>query len=185
MISDLELRQNLLDELEFEPSSNVRYIGVARNRGVVTLTGLVTSYAEKAAAEGAARRVKGAKAMAEEIEVSLASDPKCSMTRSRACSRYPEMAGPVARRAAYGQGRRECRRFLSLVATTYERSGRRDRRLGSIVRQTPTPPVSMESSSGPTISMISAAVAGRKIRLIKLFLRYCVNQDRTASVGGR
>jgi hypothetical protein len=39
---------------------------------------------------------------------------------------------------------------------------RHDRRLGSIVRQTPTPPVSMESSSGPTISMISAAVAGRQ-----------------------
>ena len=76
MISDLELRQDVLDELEFEPSVNAAHIGVAANRGVVTLTGFVTSYAEKAAAERAARRVKGVKAIAEEIEVRLPSDTK-------------------------------------------------------------------------------------------------------------
>jgi osmotically-inducible protein OsmY len=36
---------------------------VTANRGVVTLTGFVTSYAEKTAAERAARRVKGVKAI--------------------------------------------------------------------------------------------------------------------------
>ena len=76
MISDLELRQDVLDELEFEPSVNAAHIGVAANRGVVTLTGFVTNYAEKAAAERAARRVKGVKAIAEEIEVRLPSDTK-------------------------------------------------------------------------------------------------------------
>jgi osmotically-inducible protein OsmY len=78
MISDLELRQNVLDELEFEPTVNAAHIGVAANRGVVTLTGFVTNYAEKAAAERAARRVKGVKAIAEEIEVRLPSDTKRS-----------------------------------------------------------------------------------------------------------
>jgi osmotically-inducible protein OsmY len=78
MISDLELRQDVLDELEFEPSVNAAHIGVAANRGVVTLTGFVTSYAEKAAAERATRRVKGVKAIAEEIEVRLPSDTKRS-----------------------------------------------------------------------------------------------------------
>ena len=76
MISDLQLRQDVLDELEFEPSVNAAHIGVAANRGIVTLTGFVTSYAEKAAAERAARRVKGVKAIAEEIEVRLPSDTK-------------------------------------------------------------------------------------------------------------
>jgi hypothetical protein len=38
---------------------------------------------------------------------------------------------------------------------------------------------------GPTISMISAAVAGGEIWLIQLFLRQCADQPRTVSVGGR
>jgi osmotically-inducible protein OsmY len=76
MIGDLELRQDVLDELEFEPSVNAAHIGVTANKGVVTLTGFVTSYAEKAAAERAARRVKGVRAIAQEIEVRLASDTK-------------------------------------------------------------------------------------------------------------
>jgi osmotically-inducible protein OsmY len=76
MISDLQLRQDVLDELEFEPSVNAAHIGVTASKGVLTLTGFVTSYAEKAAAERAARRVKGVKAIAEEIEVRLPSDTK-------------------------------------------------------------------------------------------------------------
>ena len=76
MVRDLELRQDVLDELEFEPSVNAAHIGVTANKGVVTLTGFVTSYAEKAAAERAARRVKGVKAIAEEIEVRLPSHTK-------------------------------------------------------------------------------------------------------------
>src|SRR5512133_346056 len=76
MIGDLELRQDVLDELEFEPSINAAHIGVTANRGVVTLTGFVTNYAEKAAAERAARRVKGVQAIAEEIEVRLPSGTK-------------------------------------------------------------------------------------------------------------
>src|SRR5271155_324263 len=78
MISDLELRQDVLDELEFEPSVNAAHIGVSANRGVVTLTGFVTSYAEKTAAERAARRVKGGTAIAQEIEVRLPSDKRWS-----------------------------------------------------------------------------------------------------------
>jgi BON domain-containing protein len=48
MVGDLELRQDVFDELEFEPSVNAAHIGVTANKGVVTLTGFVTSYAEKA-----------------------------------------------------------------------------------------------------------------------------------------
>ncbi len=78
MMSDHQLRQDVLDELDFEPSINATHIGVGVNAGVVTLTGFVSSYGEKLAAERAARRVKGVKAIAEEIEVRLPSDKKSS-----------------------------------------------------------------------------------------------------------
>ena len=68
MIGDLEVRQAVLDELDFEPSVNAAHIGVTANKGVVTLTGFVSSFAEKAAAERAARRVKGVRAIAQEID---------------------------------------------------------------------------------------------------------------------
>jgi osmotically-inducible protein OsmY len=76
MISEHKLRQDVLDELDFEPSINAAHIGVGVNAGVVTLTGFVSSYREKLAAEHAARRVKGVKAIAEGIEVRLPFDKK-------------------------------------------------------------------------------------------------------------
>jgi osmotically-inducible protein OsmY len=68
-MTDTTLRQMIIDELDWEPSIEAAHIGVAVDKGVVTLTGHVASYAEKHAAERAARRVKGAHAIAEEIEV--------------------------------------------------------------------------------------------------------------------
>jgi osmotically-inducible protein OsmY len=76
MITDHQLRHNVLDELDFEPSVAATHIGVSVNGGVVTLTGFVSSYAEKLAAERAARRVFGVRAIAQEIEVRLPSDKK-------------------------------------------------------------------------------------------------------------
>jgi len=78
MISDHQLRQDVLDELDFEPSVNATHIGVGANAGVITLTGFVSNYGEKLAAERAVRRVKGVKAIAEEIEIRLPSDKKSS-----------------------------------------------------------------------------------------------------------
>ncbi|MEY9626349.1 BON domain-containing protein [Sinorhizobium fredii] len=70
-MSDIRLRQDILDELEYEPSINAANIGVTVEDGIVTLTGHVQSYAEKNAAERVAQRVKGVRAIAEEIEVRL------------------------------------------------------------------------------------------------------------------
>lgn len=70
-MDDSALRQDIIDELEFEPSINAAHIGVAVERGVVTLTGHVSTYAQKAAAEEVVRRVKGVKGIAQEIEVRL------------------------------------------------------------------------------------------------------------------
>ena len=75
---DSQLQQDVLDELDFEPSVNAAHIGVTAKDGVITLTGHVGSYAEKIAAEDAARRVAGVHAIAEEIEVRFPSDKKTS-----------------------------------------------------------------------------------------------------------
>ncbi|HEY5106476.1 MAG TPA: BON domain-containing protein [Caulobacteraceae bacterium] len=76
MSRDHELQQAVLEELSWEPSVTAAHIGVAANAGVVTLTGHVESFANKHAAETAALRVKGVKAVAEEIEVHLPFDRK-------------------------------------------------------------------------------------------------------------
>src|SRR5689334_3196709 len=73
-MNDRELRQNILHELEFEPSVAAENIGVAVENGVVTLTGHVRSFAEKAVAERVVNRVKGVRAIAQEIAVRLPSN---------------------------------------------------------------------------------------------------------------
>lgn len=77
-MSDNILRQNIIDELEFEPAVDAAHIGVAVEDGVVTLSGHVGSYAEKLAAEKAAKRVKGVRALAEGIKVRFPEDKKAS-----------------------------------------------------------------------------------------------------------
>ena len=74
MSQDSKLQQAVLAELEWEPSVNPAHIGVTANAGVVTLTGHVEDYMQKHAAEAAAGRVKGVKAVAEELEVKLPFD---------------------------------------------------------------------------------------------------------------
>jgi Predicted periplasmic or secreted lipoprotein len=71
MKTDLQLQRDVLDELKFEPSIREAEIGIAAKGGVVTLTGFVDSYAEKFSAERTAERVRGVKAVADEIKVKL------------------------------------------------------------------------------------------------------------------
>ena len=68
-MTDKDLRRDVLDELDFDPSLDAGDIGVAVSNGVVTLTGHVGSFAEKGEAERAVRRVKGVRAIAQEIQV--------------------------------------------------------------------------------------------------------------------
>jgi osmotically-inducible protein OsmY len=70
-MTDLELKKSVEAELNWEPSVNAAQIGVAVKDGVVTLTGRVDSYWEKVAAERAAARVEGVRAVANELEIHL------------------------------------------------------------------------------------------------------------------
>jgi osmotically-inducible protein OsmY len=71
MPDDTHLQLEVIAELRWEPSVAAAHIGVAASAGVITLTGKVESYAEKHAAETAARRVKGVVGVAQEIKVQL------------------------------------------------------------------------------------------------------------------
>lgn len=77
-MDDKVLRQNIIDELDFEPSINAANIGVTVEKGVVTLSGHVGSYVEKIAAERLVEKVKGVRAIAQEIEVRYPDQPKRS-----------------------------------------------------------------------------------------------------------
>lgn len=68
-MSDRQLRSNLLDELEFEPGVDATNIGVQVENGIVTLTGHVQSYAQQVAAAACAWRVKGVRALVQDLEV--------------------------------------------------------------------------------------------------------------------
>jgi osmotically-inducible protein OsmY len=68
-MTDSSLRQDIIDELDFEPSIDAADIGVAVKNGIVTLTGHVPTYSQKVTVEDVVRRVKGVKGIAEEIEV--------------------------------------------------------------------------------------------------------------------
>jgi osmotically-inducible protein OsmY len=71
MSTDIQLKQAVLAELTWEPRVNAAHIGVMAKAGVITLSGHVENFEEKYAAEKAVRRVRGVKAIAEEIDVQL------------------------------------------------------------------------------------------------------------------
>lgn len=77
-MQDKFLRQRIVDELDFNPSINAANIGISVDGGVVTLTGHVSSYAERLAAEEATRRMKGVRGIAQEIEIRYPSHKKSS-----------------------------------------------------------------------------------------------------------
>lgn len=74
MKSDSQIQQDVIEELRWSPNVTHTNIGVSVKNGIVTLSGSVPSYAEKAEAESAALRVAGVKAIVEKTEVRLPSD---------------------------------------------------------------------------------------------------------------
>jgi osmotically-inducible protein OsmY len=69
--TDIELKNDVLFELTYEPSVNFTDIGILVKDGMVTLNGYATSYIEKWSAVNAVKRVTGVKAIADEIEVKI------------------------------------------------------------------------------------------------------------------
>lgn len=70
-MTDKQLQQNVLQELDWEPGVRATDIGVSVHEGVVTLSGFVDTYAEKFGAEDAAKRVFGVKGLANDLQVNV------------------------------------------------------------------------------------------------------------------
>ncbi len=69
--TDLRMREAVMHELESDPRLDASGIGVSAKADAVTLGGFVNTYAAKLAAERAAKRVRGVRAVANDIEVRL------------------------------------------------------------------------------------------------------------------
>jgi osmotically-inducible protein OsmY len=67
--TDEELKSEVQYQIGWDSRLNPSEIGVTVKRGVVTLTGIVSSYAEKVAAKEAAHQARGVLDVANEIEV--------------------------------------------------------------------------------------------------------------------
>lgn len=76
MKTDSEIQKDVIDEISWEPFLKSSEIGVSVKGGIVTLSGTVDAYSKKVAAENAAKRVAGVKAVAEDIEIDYTTDGK-------------------------------------------------------------------------------------------------------------
>src|ERR1700691_4451126 len=72
--TDLQLKQDIEEELLWDPMVNAAQIGVTVNNGAVSLLGTVDTYAEKWAAEGATKRVSGVRTVAQDLKVKILTD---------------------------------------------------------------------------------------------------------------
>lgn len=72
VLSDADLGDSVMAELDWDPSVDDSEIHVAVRDGAVSLYGSVTSLGQRRAAVRAAERVRGVKAVADDIEVVLA-----------------------------------------------------------------------------------------------------------------
>jgi osmotically-inducible protein OsmY len=71
MKSDSQIQKDVMEELKWEPFLKASEIGVAVKNGIVTLSGHVDSYTKKLAAENAAKKISGVKAIAEDIQIGV------------------------------------------------------------------------------------------------------------------
>ena len=68
---DVRVREHVVHQLDWDPEVDASGIGVSAANGVVTLTGYIDTYGGKLAAERAAKRVRGVRAVANDLEVRL------------------------------------------------------------------------------------------------------------------
>ena len=78
MKTDLEIKNDVLEELSWQPNIDETQIGVIVNNGIVTLSGIVSDLPKKISIENAVKRVAGVKAVAEEIKVKYTDSDKQS-----------------------------------------------------------------------------------------------------------
>ena len=73
MKTNEDLQRDVQNAIKWEPLLTAAQIGVTAKDGIVTLSGVVDTYAKKTQAETAAKNVSGVKVVAENIEVNYGS----------------------------------------------------------------------------------------------------------------
>lgn len=71
--TDMRVRDAVIRQLEWDPEVDASAVGVSASKGAIILTGYIGTYAGKLAAERAAKRVRGVRAVANDINVRLIS----------------------------------------------------------------------------------------------------------------
>jgi osmotically-inducible protein OsmY len=95
-LSDEEIQKNVLAQFKWDARMGATEIGITVKDGVVTLLGAVTNYSKKWAAEEIALRVKGVKAVVNELEVKLlASDERTDEDIARAAKLALEASSQI------------------------------------------------------------------------------------------
>ena len=84
---DEQIQRDVMEELKWNARVQPNEIGVAVKDGIVTLTGSVDSYIKKWEAEEASRRVRGVKAIANDIEVRIPGSAERNDTEIAASAR--------------------------------------------------------------------------------------------------
>jgi BON domain-containing protein len=105
VLTHAQLHELVENELFLDPEITSRAIGVVADAGVVTLTGYVTTYAERIAAERAVLRVQGVRAVANDLQVKLHAeriDP--DIARSAAAVLQNNLTIPTSVQAAVRSG---------------------------------------------------------------------------------
>jgi osmotically-inducible protein OsmY len=69
--SDLRTREAVMRQLEGDPRVDASEVGVSATEGAVLLSGFIDTYEGKLAAERAAKRVRGVRAVANDLQVKL------------------------------------------------------------------------------------------------------------------
>jgi len=71
MNNDFQIKQDVLDELDWDPEVEASRVGVEVTDGAVTLVGAVETYRQKQAAIDAAKRVAGVRSLVNRLEIEL------------------------------------------------------------------------------------------------------------------
>jgi osmotically-inducible protein OsmY len=94
--NDVRIRDAVIHQLDWDPEVDASGVGVAAKDGSVTLTGFIDSYSGKLAAERAAKKIRGVRAVANDLQVRLRmtrTDDDIARDAARALELDPLTAG--------------------------------------------------------------------------------------------
>ena len=92
--ADVRVRDAVIRQLDWDPEVDASAVGVAATHGTVTLSGFINTYSGKVAAERAAKRVHGVRAVANDIEVHLRPG-RTDVDIARDATRALELCGTI------------------------------------------------------------------------------------------